>query len=49
MTREKEKKPGSKEQQLLDAARLGHAEQLETFLSHFTQLKTKKRSNPLAR
>jgi hypothetical protein len=48
MTRERDKKLG-KEQQLLDAARLGQFNQLETILRQFDQLKTKKRSNPLAR
>lgn len=48
MTREKERKL-NKEQQLLDAARLGQLEQLETLLSQFTQLKSKKRTYPLQR
>ena len=48
MTRDKEKKL-TKEQQLLNAARLGQVEQLEAILNQFMQLKSKKRTNPLAR
>lgn len=47
MTKGKEKKVG-RDQQLLEAARLGQLKQLETLLGEF-QVKSKKRSNPLAR
>lgn len=48
MTKEKEKKVG-KDQLLLEASRLGHLHQLESILGQLRQLKSKKKSNPLAR
>ena len=47
MTRDREKL--AREQQLLEAARLGQLKQLEAILGQIQQLKTKRRSNPLAR
>uniref|UniRef100_A0A6G1SKA8 Ankyrin repeat and SAM domain-containing protein 1A n=1 Tax=Aceria tosichella TaxID=561515 RepID=A0A6G1SKA8_9ACAR len=47
MTKERDKKLG-RDRQLLEAAQLGQFNQLETILCQFQQLKTKKRSNPLA-
>lgn len=48
MTKDKEKKVG-KDQLLLEAARLGQIERLEAILSQNQQLKSRKKTNPLAR
>lgn len=48
MTKDKPKKI-DKSQKLLEASRLGQLQQLELLLSQFHQLKSKKKTNPLAR
>ena len=49
MTKDRDKKQLARDQQLLEAARLGQFNQLETILRHHQQLKSKRRTNPLAR
>mgnify|MGYP006965677684 CR=1 FL=1 len=48
MAKEKDRKTG-KDQLLLEASRLGDARQLESILGQLQALKSKKKSNPLAR
>lgn len=48
MAKEKDKKIG-KDQILLEASRLGQYKQIESILSQFHTLKSKKKTNPLAR
>lgn len=48
MAKERDKKVG-KDQVLLEASRLGQYKQIESILRQFHTLKTKKKTNPLAR
>lgn len=49
MIRDRTERKLGKEQRLLEAARLGRADQLEEVLNCFAQQKSWKKSNPLAR
>lgn len=49
MTKDIKDKKLNKNQQLLEASRLGQLQQLECILSQFQQLESRKKTNPLAR